>query len=201
MTNLYYYNGNGKKVGPITPAALQVLAQRSLITPTTTIENDKGQTTHAKNLPGLTFPGSTQPGSAPQNVPVSHTKGFWATMASTMRTTMNFIASVVGFILVLLLCGVVVGVLWWLWGITHSPIADRAVPLQPPFAPLELKGDTNYVDSARFSPDGTKILTGGGDNTVQISTLDTTEASLVSLSPPCDCRSKQISNVFRFLQW
>jgi len=145
MANLYYYDRNGNRVGPVTSAALQALAQRGLVTPTTTLENDKGQTILAKKLPGLTFPGSASTGASPfaapmpetyqavpHSVPVPHTTGFWATMVSTMKATMHFIASAVGFILVLLLAGAVVWVLWWLWCVTNaSSNVEQAADITP----------------------------------------------------------------------
>jgi len=60
MTNpnhYYYYDENGVKIGPVTPAGIQLLAQQYIVSPMTTIENSKGQTTLACNL-GLSFPES-----------------------------------------------------------------------------------------------------------------------------------------------
>ena len=60
MTNqnhYYYYGEDGTKIGPVTPAAIQMLAQQGLVLPLTMVANSKGQTTLACNL-GLSFPES-----------------------------------------------------------------------------------------------------------------------------------------------
>lgn len=56
MTNWYYHNTNGEKVGPITVAALKSLAAQGMITPETMIENSNGRSSLAGNVNGLTFP-------------------------------------------------------------------------------------------------------------------------------------------------
>lgn len=73
MSNWYYYNKNGDKVGPITPAALKALAQQGLITVDTMIENGQGRTARAGEINGLfSVPPATPVPLMPQQ-PLSQT--------------------------------------------------------------------------------------------------------------------------------
>lgn len=55
MSNWYYYDKNGNKVGPITSTAIKALAQQGLITPDTALENEQGQSAKAGTVKGLEF--------------------------------------------------------------------------------------------------------------------------------------------------
>jgi len=70
MENLYYYNKNRDKVGPITVIELKTLAQQGMITPETIIENEGGKSLPAGKVKGLTFPETT---SSPAQNPFSTT--------------------------------------------------------------------------------------------------------------------------------
>jgi len=79
MTNqyqYYYYDENGVKRGPVTPAGMQVLVDQGLIFPTSTIANSKGQTTLACNL-GLSFPESPLEESVPLDAWLTKFFGSW----------------------------------------------------------------------------------------------------------------------------
>jgi len=80
MTNqhqcYYYYDDNDVKRGPVTLAGMQVLAERGLITPTSTIANSKGQTTLACNFE-LSFPESASEESVPFDVWLIKFAGSW----------------------------------------------------------------------------------------------------------------------------
>ena len=59
MANLYYYDCNGQKQGPIDVEQLKSLAQQGVVTPETKLEDSQGRTVFAKELTkkvqGLTF--------------------------------------------------------------------------------------------------------------------------------------------------
>lgn len=59
MSNWYYYNMNGEKIGPITVAALKSLAAQGMIAPETVIENSNGRSTRAGKVNGLAFPNAS----------------------------------------------------------------------------------------------------------------------------------------------
>jgi hypothetical protein len=52
MANWYYYDVNGKKVGPVTPDAIGELAERGQITPDTIIESESGKSVRAGSVNG-----------------------------------------------------------------------------------------------------------------------------------------------------
>ena len=58
MAHLFYYDKNGKKVGPLTMEVLKALAEQGTIMPETRIENHKGRSALAVELKALTFPNS-----------------------------------------------------------------------------------------------------------------------------------------------
>ena len=61
MSNWYYYNKNGEKIGPISVSALKELTQQGLITRETVIENQGGRSSTAGQINGLTFPDAASP--------------------------------------------------------------------------------------------------------------------------------------------
>lgn len=61
MSNWFYFNKTGEKVGPISTTALKSLARQGLITPETKIENANGRSAIAGSVNGLEFPASTTP--------------------------------------------------------------------------------------------------------------------------------------------
>jgi uncharacterized Tic20 family protein len=61
MTNWYYYDKIGEKVGPINSIALKILVQQGLITTDTIIENEQGKSAKAGAIKGLEFPPHTIP--------------------------------------------------------------------------------------------------------------------------------------------
>ncbi len=65
MANWYYYNTNGKKVGPISVTALKSLVRQGLVTRDTVIENHTGRTAVAGEVNGLSFPESPGPSKMP----------------------------------------------------------------------------------------------------------------------------------------
>jgi len=128
MAYLYYYNESGEKIGPITPAALKMLAQQGIVTPTTTIENSKGQSGLARKLRGL-FPNEKPVGENPFNMPVppayrvapgtqGHGDSFGTAMVSTGRSTASCFGSALGLVLVLVLATFVVWMLYSLLVVT-----------------------------------------------------------------------------------
>jgi cobalamin biosynthesis Mg chelatase CobN len=68
------------------------------------------------------FSTAPPPDAKPQRVSVPRTdknrRTLWAAMTAAMRSTMDVFASMIGFILVLVLACVVVGVIWWVLEIT-----------------------------------------------------------------------------------
>ena len=56
MSDWYYYNKNGEKIGPVSVSALKGLARQGLITRDTIIENQNGRSSPAGKVNGLTFP-------------------------------------------------------------------------------------------------------------------------------------------------
>ncbi|MDR1960416.1 MAG: DUF805 domain-containing protein [Planctomycetaceae bacterium] len=52
----YYYDDDGEKQGPISPAQLKALAANGMITPETMLESEDGRTGKAGKLNGLSFP-------------------------------------------------------------------------------------------------------------------------------------------------
>jgi hypothetical protein len=56
MTNWYYYDKIGGKIGPINSTALKTLVQQGLITTDTIIENEQGKSAKAGTIKGLEFP-------------------------------------------------------------------------------------------------------------------------------------------------
>lgn len=60
MSNWYYYDKNGNKVGPITTLALKALAQQGMIAVETVVENEQGRTSKAGEINGL-FTGPMPP--------------------------------------------------------------------------------------------------------------------------------------------
>jgi len=60
MSNWFYYNKKGDKVGPIPVSTLKLLAQQSVIGPDTIVENQNGRTSPAGSIKGL-FPEMVAP--------------------------------------------------------------------------------------------------------------------------------------------
>lgn len=60
MSQWYYYDPNGNKIGPTTSAALKSLVQQGLVTPETIIQTERGATVLAKSINGLVFPLSSK---------------------------------------------------------------------------------------------------------------------------------------------
>ena len=75
MSDWFYYDKNGEKVGPITVAFLKELARRGVVTRETRIENINGRSEIAGNVRGLAFPeispSKQETGTVPPNTPVS----------------------------------------------------------------------------------------------------------------------------------
>lgn len=61
MTNWYYYDRSGNKIGPINSTALKALVQQGLIITDTIIENEQGKSAKAGNVKGLEFPKPPDP--------------------------------------------------------------------------------------------------------------------------------------------
>lgn len=55
MTNWYYYDSKGRKVGPATGEQLKAFAKNGKISPDTMVETEDGKTAPAGNVKGLTF--------------------------------------------------------------------------------------------------------------------------------------------------
>jgi hypothetical protein len=71
MTNWYYYDGNGSKIGPINSTTLKTLVQQGLITADTTIENGQRYSRKAGELRSLDFSGMTIYNTANSATPAS----------------------------------------------------------------------------------------------------------------------------------
>ena len=56
MANLYYYDSNGQKRGPVSFEQLKQLALQGVVSPETKLETEEGKTGQAKNVKDLTFP-------------------------------------------------------------------------------------------------------------------------------------------------
>ena len=77
MTNWFYFNASGEKVGPITSGQLYGLVQQGTVTPEMWVENSEGHTVAARNVKGLKFPEivrskSTPPAPSPFIASSSH---------------------------------------------------------------------------------------------------------------------------------
>jgi len=60
MANWYFYDNYGYKIGPIRGRELTKLAEQGTITPNTRVEDENGRAALAKNVTGLSFPGTVQ---------------------------------------------------------------------------------------------------------------------------------------------
>lgn len=56
MSNWFYYNQSGERIGPVTTATLKLLCQQGVVTSETVIENTGGRTIVAGKVRGLEFP-------------------------------------------------------------------------------------------------------------------------------------------------
>jgi len=65
MSTWYYYDKDGQKKGPVTGGQLKGLAKTGRITPETVVETEKGKTSSAQTVKGLTFIEAAQPETAP----------------------------------------------------------------------------------------------------------------------------------------
>lgn len=72
MVNWFYFDENGKKLGPIDSATLKTLAKHGIVAPDTIIENDAGKSAKACNIKGLEFVPSTSPPLFIQEPPASN---------------------------------------------------------------------------------------------------------------------------------
>jgi len=113
----FYYDKSGNRKGPITQSALQEMAKQEIITPTTRMETDNGKSGVAGQISGL-FPPPPPPRPS-----------FIETMASSMRATMSFIASTLGFVLFLVLVVFVVLLLWCL--LEMANVVPHVMPYNP----------------------------------------------------------------------
>jgi len=105
--------------------------------------------------------------SIPHSVPFvdADRRSFFATVASTIKSLMSFIASMSAFALVMLLCGVVVLILCWLallvnpqW--TPDWLRNWGWNASAPYRLAhELRGHAGEEIYVRFSPDGKRIAT------------------------------------------
>ena len=162
MTNLYYYDAGGKKTGPVTPAQLQALAQQGRITPETTIADDKGQTTLAKNLKGIAFvtaPAGPNPFIAPMP-PIDQT----AIPAGTKRTSIFAALGNMGSCFTLIVCWIIlIGVLGTAaWALFPEHVNDWSEKLK-----------SFILERSDYSPNdtGTKITSGTPIQTTQEQTI------------------------------
>jgi len=140
----YYYYQNNEEKGPVSQAALQALVKQGIIPPGTKIKNiDTGES-------GVVSPPKPVPQPKPKAIeenpftdpvpPVNRKlggtarkseKSFGATMASTMNSTMHFIAAAIGMILVIVLA---VFVVWMLYSLL---VLTETVPSPPAGSWLE----------------------------------------------------------------
>jgi hypothetical protein len=65
MANFYYYDHNGRKIGPMNNAQLKALAMQGIIVPDTQLEADTGHTGKAGQINGLFAAVPPQPVSVP----------------------------------------------------------------------------------------------------------------------------------------
>ena len=139
MANSFFYTeADGNKQGPLTPEQLQALANRGIVKPDTILTTENGKQGKAGQIKGLfnsaTPSPFTQPAQVAQSVAVPVVVGnmdsFGGTVTSTMKSMMNWVASMVAFVLTLSLCGFVAWIMWWLWLMTSdskvSPVVAPA---------------------------------------------------------------------------
>lgn len=74
MSNWYFYDKNGNKVGPIKSVAIKALSRQGLITPGTIIENEAGKSAMAGKVKGLEFPNPSATASPVEQHPESAPK-------------------------------------------------------------------------------------------------------------------------------
>jgi len=95
--------------------------------------------------------------SMPQRVHVPTIERNRKSFGETMKSCMSMISSIMAFALIILLCGVVVSVLCWLWWQVNSQQNGHTAPYR---LAHELKGHTGgHTTDVRFSPDGKRIVT------------------------------------------
>ena len=83
MTGLFYYNDKGDKEGPHSVGKIKELATRRVIKRITIIENAKGDSTKAENIPWIEFPPELEP-VVPK--PVFKWLGFVSRIAASLGT-------------------------------------------------------------------------------------------------------------------
>jgi hypothetical protein len=71
MTNWFYYDTQGNKIGPIPSVALQALAQQRIVTPDTVVETDEGKRGQAGQIKNFQFPETDSPVLPPVQPPQS----------------------------------------------------------------------------------------------------------------------------------
>lgn len=75
MSNVFYYDKSGNRVGPVAAADLKTLAERGVIEPKTLIENHNGQSVLAEQVKSLTFPEKSPAEPVPPPEPFAPTPG------------------------------------------------------------------------------------------------------------------------------
>jgi hypothetical protein len=65
VANFYYYDNNGRKIGPIDNAQLKVLAVQGVIVPDTVLEKEDGKQERAGQVKGLVLPVPVPPSVPP----------------------------------------------------------------------------------------------------------------------------------------
>jgi hypothetical protein len=66
MTNWYYYDADGQKLGPIRGRDLSAFAKNGTVTPETVVENEQGKKGKAGQVQGLEFPQQSVPSVSPK---------------------------------------------------------------------------------------------------------------------------------------
>ena len=200
MPNYFVTDANGNKRGPITPQQLKALAEQGRITPSTPLETDTGHKGLAGQIRGL-FGAPPNPPSAtpPATLSVGQAEPQSASVPVVTGKNNLLLIATGGGVLILLM-GIAIG--WLMMSGSSTPagsqpeqarnvqvppideeINDEQPPLPPPPAlPPEPEEPivtefrhTDRVNSAAFSPDGTRIVTTNLDRITRVWDIRTGE--------------------------
>ena len=146
MVQWYYYDHNGRKQGPVVPRRILELAKNGKITPETIIETEDGKSAPAGTIKGLVFTDSelprfaaTEQKPATASMPTEQNPFFpsvpkarWQFLGklssmtgSLIRTLVSLFGSMWALVKFLVVCGIVVGVLLWLY---YSGFGSKLLP-------------------------------------------------------------------------
>ena len=204
MPNYFVTDANGNKRGPITPQQLKALAEQGRITPSTPLETDAGHKGLAGQIRGLfgapPNPPSTIPSATPPATPSVRQAEPQRASVPVVTGKNNLLLVGIGGGVLLLLIGIAVG--WLMMSGSSMPagnqpeqarnvqvppineeINDEQPPLPPPALPpepeepivTEFRHTDRNVNSAAFSPDGTRIVTTSLDRITRVWDIRTGE--------------------------